>query len=156
MIIIGYQGIGKSTTVRHNPGRKFVDLESSNFWVDGKRSEDWYKVYCQIALDLSSQGFIVFTSSHKEVRDWFINNETGTEKIYTCSPDITLKDQWIDKLRKRYEATKLEKDYKAWMNAEHCFIENVSDIQRDGELLSGNIIAHQTFYDLKKLILSVF
>lgn len=155
MIIIGYQGIGKSTLVRQNPGRKFIDLESTNFWVDGKRAENWYIVYCQLAMDLSSQGFIVFTSSHKEVRNWFIENGKG-ERIYTCSPDITLKEQWIAKLQQRYAVSKLEKDRKAMLNAEQCFIENVTDIQSDGEKMSGNIIIHQNYYDLKVLITSVY
>ena len=39
MIIIGYQGIGKSTLAGHN---SVIDLESGNFWNDGKRIDDWY------------------------------------------------------------------------------------------------------------------
>lgn len=157
MIIIGYQGIGKSTVVRQNPGRKFIDLESGNFWVNGERDKNWFIPYCQIALDLSSQGFIVFTSSHKEVRTWFIENNDHREKIYTCSPDITLREIWIDKLQKRYKATGLEKDRKALLNAEQCFLENVADIQNDGEKLSGKLIIRDTnHFDLKKLILSVY
>lgn len=155
MIVIGYQGIGKSTTARHFHGKRFIDLESSSFWVDGKRDPEWYIPYCQIALDLSSQGFIVFISSHKEVRTWFINNVTR-EEIYTCSPDIKLKDIWIEKLEKRYNANKTEKNLKALLNAKSCFTENVLDIQKDGEKLDGNIIINSTHYNLKKLILSVF
>ena len=66
MIVIGYQGIGKSTLA--NKDLRFIDLESGNFWVDGKRADDWYKPYCQIAEHLSRQGYIVFTSSHEVVR----------------------------------------------------------------------------------------
>lgn len=41
MIVIGYQGIGKSTLANDNVSKiKFIDLESSCFWNDGKRSED--------------------------------------------------------------------------------------------------------------------
>lgn len=35
MIIIGYQGIGKSTIVRNAKG--YIDLESSNFRYNGVR-----------------------------------------------------------------------------------------------------------------------
>ena len=52
MIVIGYQGIGKSSLAGRN--NIFIDLESGNFWVDGKRADDWYKPYCQIAEHLSS------------------------------------------------------------------------------------------------------
>lgn len=38
MIVIGYQGIGKSTLA--NKDLRFIDLESGNFWVDGKRADD--------------------------------------------------------------------------------------------------------------------
>jgi len=35
MIVIGYQGIGKSTLSKTND--KYIDLESGNFFVDGTR-----------------------------------------------------------------------------------------------------------------------
>ena len=53
MIICGYQGIGKSTIA----GQLYtIDLESSNFYIDGKRDEKWYKVYANFARHLSEQG----------------------------------------------------------------------------------------------------
>lgn len=67
MIIIGYPGIGKSTLAGKD--HKFIDLESSNFKIEDERSEDWYKVYCKVAEDLSRQGYIVFVSSHLAVRE---------------------------------------------------------------------------------------
>ena len=65
LIIIGYQGIGKSTAAKHIPNS--IDLESSLFKIDNKRHEDWYMVYAKIAVNLARQGYIVFTSSHKKV-----------------------------------------------------------------------------------------
>ena len=112
MIVIGYQGIGKSTLAGRN--NRFIDLESGNFWVDGKRADDWYKPYCQIAEHLSQQGYIVFTSSHEVVRKQL---ENSGETIVVVYPSIKLKDEWIAKLEKRYEESGLEKDYKALMNA---------------------------------------
>lgn len=127
MIVIGYQGIGKSTLA--NKDLRFIDLESGNFWVDGKRADDWYKPYCQIAEHLSKQGYIVFTSSHEVVRKQLVNSE---EQVICCAPDLSLKDVWIQKLRIRYEESQLEKDYRAYMNAKERFTENIREIADSG------------------------
>lgn len=127
MIIIGYQGIGKSTLAKCNVN--YVDLESGNFFIDGKRAVDWYKPYCKIAEHISQQGYDVFVSSHKVVRDTLKNS---SETIMCCAPTIELKDFWIDRLAKRYEESQSLKDYKAWKNAEACFEENIKDIADSG------------------------
>lgn len=123
MIVIGYQGIGKSSLAGRN--NKFIDLESGNFWVDGKRAEDWYKPYCQIAEHLSQQGYIVFTSSHEVVRKQL---ENSSETVAIVYPSIELKDKWIDKLERRYAESGLEKDYKALMNAKDRYEENIKEL----------------------------
>ena len=132
MIIVGYQGIGKSTLAgKHN----CIDLESGNFWIDGKRADDWYKPYCQIANHLSEQGYTVFTSSHEVVRKEL---EKSKEQVYIICPAIELKDEWIKKLKDRYESTGLEKDFKALANAEDRYEENILELQ------NGNL----PFYDI--------
>ena len=68
MIVIGYQGIGKSTLAQKQ--FKYIDLESSALRRDGVRWHNWYEPYCLVAEWLSKQGYIVFVSSHKEVRDY--------------------------------------------------------------------------------------
>lgn len=123
MIISGYQGIGKSTLAGVD---KFIDLESGNMWVNGNRSADWYIIYCQIAEHLSSQGYNVFVSSHKLVRDYLAKH--STQKLVVVFPDMNLKDKWIDKLEQRYINTGKDKDYKAWKNAECCYCENIKDL----------------------------
>ena len=143
MIIVGYQGIGKSTLAGTN---NCIDLESGNFWVDGKRADDWYKPYCQIANHLSEQGYTVFTSSYEVVRKEL---EKSKEKVFVVFPAINLKDGWINKLRERYEATGLEKDFKALANAEDRYKENIS------ELMMGNLKFYEITdmnYDLKQII----
>lgn len=127
MIVIGYQGIGKSTLAGRD--NKFIDLESGNFWVDGKRADDWYKPYCQIAEHLSQQGYIVFTSSHEVVRKQL---ENSSETIAIVYPSIKLKDEWIDKLEKRYAESGLEKDYKALMNAIDRYEDNIRELGEYG------------------------
>lgn len=127
MIIVGYQGIGKSTLAGKN---NVIDLESGNFWNNGVRPDDWYIYYCQIAEHLSQQGYIVFTSSHEVVRNRL--KEYSKEKVYTIYPSLKLHDEWINKLRDRYNNSKLEKDYKALMNAEDRYYENIEELKNSG------------------------
>ena len=144
MIVIGYQGIGKSTLAGRD--NKFIDLESGNFWVDGKRADDWYKPYCQIANHLSEQGYTVFTSSHEVVRKEL---EKSKEKVFVVFPAIDLKDKWVKKLRERYESTGLEKDFKALANAEDRYKENIA------ELMMGNLKFYEIYdmnYSLKDIV----
>ena len=129
MIIIGYQGIGKSSVSGVDSG--CIDLESSNFWHEGVRADDWYIYYCNIALDLSKQGFTVFTSSHKEVRDYLLEY-TIYDFITTVFPERWLKDEWINRLQKRYDAKPSNKNYKALMNAKDRFEDNVKELKEWG------------------------
>lgn len=127
MIIVGYQGIGKSTLAGiHN----CIDLESGNFWYNGIRPDNWYVFYCQIANHLSEQGYTVFVSSHEVVRNRL--RKYSKEQIYIICPSVELKEEWIYKLKKRFESTKLEKDYKAWMNAEDRYVENINELKNSG------------------------
>ena len=144
MIIIGYQGIGKSTLA--NSCLKYVDLESGCFWINGKRYNDWYIPYVQMAEHLSKQGYVVFVSSHEVVRNQL---KLSKEKVICCVPDISLKDMWIEKLKLRYKESSLDKDYKAYMNALDRFTENIEEIVNSGfEVLSIKSIN----YGLKELI----
>lgn len=128
LIVIGYQGIGKSTIA----GRyKSIDLESSNFFVGDKRADDWYIPYCQTALSLANQGYVVLTSSHKAVVDCFkatapLPKNVGA--VIVICPTRTLKDEWIKKLEDRYEKTHTARDYKALMNAKDRYNENIVEL----------------------------
>lgn len=141
MIIVGYQGIGKSTLAGNN---NCIDLESGNFWVLNKetgcadRADNWYIPYCQIANHLSEQGYTVFVSSHEVVRKEL---EKSKEKVVVVFPSIELKDKWIEKLRNRYETTGLIKDFKALANAEERYEANIT------ELKHGNL----KFYEIKDI-----
>lgn len=127
MIIIGYQGIGKSTLAQCN--LNYIDLESSNFWIDGKRSDDWYKPYCKIAEHLSQQGYYVFVSSHECVRKTLKNSN---EQVVCCVPAVSLKEQWIERLKKRYESDQNNKNYKAYMNTVDRYEDNIMEIEFSG------------------------
>jgi hypothetical protein len=124
-VVVGYQGIGKSTLAFHN--NLVIDLESSNFFVDGERPANWYIIYCKIARALCKQGYIVCVSSHKEVREELARNPASKQVI--IYPTHILKDKWIAKLRYRYEETQSAKDFKALKNAENCFDNNITDLE---------------------------
>lgn len=144
MIIIGYQGIGKSTLAGIN---RFIDLESGNFWVDGKREDNWYKIYCNIANHLSHQGYNVFVSSHEVVRKELANSN---ETVIIICPSLELEDEWIEKLKTRWEYSKLDKDYKAYMNASDRYKENILELINDNNFLT--LIIDHMDYNLEDLI----
>lgn len=150
MIVIGYQGIGKSTLAAKS--LRYIDLESSSFWFDDPETKQkirhimWYAMYCNVAEDLSRQGYTVFVSSHQPVRERLSKSD---EYVIACVPALDLKDKWIEKLRLRYENSGLEKDYKAYMNAANSFTENVSEIMNSGfDVLE----IRDMDYDLKTLL----
>lgn len=125
MIIVGYQGIGKSTVTKMTKG--VLDLESSNTKVNGVRNDDWYIVYSQFAEDLSRQGNIVFISSHRVIREYLRQN--SHEKLVIIAPSLKLKDEWIKKLQDRYNQSRLDKDKFALLNAQEKYEENLREMQ---------------------------
>ena len=145
VIIIGYQGIGKSSL-----GGKYncIDLESGNFFIGDKRADDWYIPYCQTAMSLAEQGFTVFVSSHKAVVDFLKNvplPENVSGVVIFC-PQLWMKDEWIKRLEERYLRTGLWKDQKALLNAKDRYTENII------ELISSGLPVFQPYaldYDLK-------
>ena len=147
MIVVGYQGIGKSTLAGRD--HKYIDLESGNFWIDGERADNWYKTYCKIAEHLSEQGYIVFVSSHETVRQYLVEN--SRELVVLVYPSIELKDAWIDKLEKRYIKSRLEKDYKALMNAKYCYVENIRELQES--CIEYKLEINKLSYDLESMLI---
>lgn len=142
MIFVGYQGIGKSSIAGLD---RYIDLESSNFWVDGGRDENWYKIYTSIANHLSKQGYNVLTSSHKVIRDYMKEQNIPFVAVY---PSLELKQEWIKRLDKRCKETGLNKDYKALKNAETMYEENITDLSQEPNTLEIT----STAYNLKTLL----
>lgn len=144
MIIIGYQGIGKSTLAKDS--LKYIDLESGNFWINGERDEQWYKPYCNIANHLSAQGYTVFTSSHKEVREELKNS---SEVVKIAFPALELKTDWLIKLTNRYNESMLVENYKALMNASLYYEDNINDLMNEP---FDKIVINNIDYNLRELI----
>lgn len=145
MIVIGYQGIGKSTLSQRS--FKYIDLESSALRKGDVRWHNWYEPYCMIAEWLSRQGYTVFVSSHKEVRDYL--NEFCEEPFCAVVPSEDIKDEWIERLRERHKRLPTDKNYRAYMNAVDRFTENVREIKKD--VADVREIDSMT-YELDKLI----
>ena len=125
IIIIGYQGIGKSSCAGIDG---CIDLESSNFYIDDKRAWDWYKIYCEIAKDLASQGYTVFISSHKEVRDYL----EGEDNVVVFCPPKRFKLDWIQRLQNRYDKDSSYKNLKALKNARERYSDNIRELMDSG------------------------
>lgn len=114
MIIIGYPGVGKTSLAgRYN---QYIDLESSHFNDSfGEKRPGWFITYCRIAEDLSKQGYRVFVSCHKEVQEYF---SKSNEYIIVLYPAIELKEQWLDRVKRRFENDPSVKNKKAMENVE--------------------------------------
>lgn len=146
MIISGYQGIGKSTLARESD--KFVDLESSHFIIDEKRSDNWYIIYCRIAESLSQQGYDVFVSSHKEVRDYL--SRTSKERLVLIYPAKSFKDEWIEKLKNRFFRDASTKNLRALRGAQYYFDSNVIDLMCQPGFIKVEITSEE--YSLKSIL----
>ena len=144
MIFCGYQGVGKSSIA--HPLNKTIDLESSNFFIDGERCKDWYKIYISIADHLSNQGYDVFISSHKNVREYL--NECNID--FCCIfPALSLKEEWIKRLSDRYQVNKSDKNFKALKNAEEMFEENIKDLSNEKMWIEIKNIDYDLNYETK-------
>ena len=132
-IYICYQGVGKSSTV--NECDFFIDLESSHFKDEnGHRTDDLYVYYVNIAFDLASQGYSVFVSSHEVVRrqiSYMKEKYYPNIKVAIVYPTVDIKDEWIERLEKRYEENPTEKNKVAYLNAKDRFDENIAEMEKD-------------------------
>lgn len=101
MIIVGFPGIGKSSVTRAYDGDTnttgYIDLESSNFVKD----DNWVKEYCNLAIDLELQGYKVFVSSHKAVREYLTERQDIFQDIIEVFPLKELRTEWLDIRRRR-------------------------------------------------------
>ena len=151
LIIIGYQGIGKSSFA--SCGNKTIDLESSNFKIDGERDDNWYVIYCRIAVSLAKQGYIVFTSSHRVVVEEFTKygNLDDDYTIVIVAPHHGLEDQWVKKLHQRWIADKEnEKNYIAYKDAKENFQKEICWLSSQNELPYIPIKA--MYYSFSKIV----
>lgn len=144
LIVCGYPGVGKSSIAGWN---KCIDLESSYFscvpihdayddtyvYIPIK-ANIWAKQYCPIAIDLANQGFIVMTSCHKPVIEYFMSAiyPKNVPEVVIFAPDCRYKKEWIDRLSDRYNKSKLQKDERALTRATQYFDEDIAFLNNCG------------------------
>ena len=137
MIVIGYPCIGKSTYAVGHPYRA-IDLESSNFVKD----DNWVESYCNVAIDLSRQGHVVFVSSHDAVRKQLLKSDY--EYVFVIYPALDIKEEWLERLHERYLETELEKDYRAWQRALNYYDEDIAKLEEKLASIERQITANAT------------
>ena len=149
-IIIGFPGVGKSTVAKDDT--RFIDLESSTFMVDGQRSEDWYKIYVNVAIDLAKQ-YNVFISSHMAVQNYLATlNYNNVIMVY---PDKSLKTVLLKRLSKRYESDPSDKNKRALDYMESNFDTCVDDMDKSNNFMKLRLNSIKQADDLHDLILYV-
>ena len=152
VIIVGYPGVGKTTL--SNSNIHFIDLESSKFYVKGERDDRWYIPYCEIAMDLASQGYCVFVSSHIEVQKYLLQYCTSSYiHLCACVPSLDLEDEWLFKLSSRYDETQLSKDYNSFRHVTLMYKEDIAEIHRNFSVVAE---ITSSSYNLQQLLQSTF
>ena len=130
MIIIGFPCIGKSSVanepINGHSFSGFIDLESSNF----VKSEHWVTEYCNVALDLSSQGYDVFVSSHESVRD-YLSKFQDDDDIIEVFPSLNMYSEWMRRLKSRYNNDPSDKNKRAYDYVSNNYFSAVENMMYD-------------------------
>lgn len=151
IIVIGYQGIGKTTVAKQARAyQKVVDFESSLFKINGDRDENWYVIYSRQAVSLARQGYTVLVSSHKQVREELAKYNQDDFFIVSIIPSYKLKEDWIRKLSERQLNDPSDKNLAALLNAQTNFEDNIRDIASDSNF--SNIFINDMNYDLSSIL----
>lgn len=151
MIIIGFPGIGKSSVTRAYDGDTnttgYIDLESSNFVKD----DSWVKEYCCLALDLDLQGYNVFVSSHKAVREYLAERQDIFQDIMEVFPSKELCGVWCQRLSRRYQDFPTEKNIRAFDYVRQNFDDAIDEMEHDA-IVHKVRITEKNMNDLEKAI----
>ena len=138
MIIIGFPAVGKSQYQHYQKVTGdsvtrpiVVDFESSTF---EKTDPNWINSYCNAALDLESQGFTVFVSSHIDVRRKLIylrQNLQMFNDLFIIYPALSpeMRSHWIDRTYNRYKSVSILKNRKAYERVRDHYDEDIKSIE---------------------------
>ena len=154
LIIIGYPGIGKSSLGIACITQSIIDFESSLFKVNGDRANNWHVIYCRQAVSLARQGFIVCISSHKCVREVLAMCDPDGFSVVTITPSLKLKEEWIARLKDRYDKDPSYKNLAAINHAEDSYDEDIKDIASDPNF--SHIYLESTEYNLRSIINNLY
>ena len=135
MIVVGYPCVGKSSVCKKN--LRFIDLDYTNF--------NDFQSYVKVALDLERQGYIVFVSCHKAVRDRM--RDVDYLLVY---PSLELEEKWIERTEQRYNNDNREKYLKALERVKYLYKHDINTLE---DLDKKKIVLQSMDYDLEELIL---
>ena len=151
MIIIGFPGIGKSSVTRAYDGDTnttgYIDLESSNFVKD----DNWVEEYCCLVIDLDLQGYKVFVSSHKKVREYLAEKQDIFPDIMEVFPSKEMRIEWLNRLESRYMKCKTAKNERALNYMRNNFDDAVDEMEHDA-IIHKVRITKENMNDLKKAV----
>jgi len=148
MIIIGYQGLGKTTICQKY--NNYIDLKCSDYrTIENNDDPDWFLPYCLDGEKLSHEGKVVFMSHNIEVCDYM---KSSSENNYIIIPDDSLYDYWIEKLKNRSDRTGQSKDYYAWLNAKDNFYDEMKYYR---ETYTNVYIIYDQNYSLEDIVLEL-
>lgn len=148
LIICGYPGVGKSACAGWNG---CIDLESSTFSQE-MGMLPWVSLYVKSAIQLAEQGFTVFVSTHRDVRKSLIGNSSKIPVVIFC-PRLSWKEEWIERLKKRYEQTKLSKDQRALKHVQDFWDKSLEEMIDEAHEAKIPVIQPSAMdYDLKDYI----
>ena len=101
-------------------------MESSNF----VKNDNWASEYCNVALDLSNQGYNVFVSSHESVRE-YLSKFQDNYNIIEVFPNFTMYDEWIRRLENRYRLYPSDKNKRAYDYVSNSFFAAIANMMND-------------------------
>lgn len=147
MIFRGYPGIGKSTLASKD--QLYIDLESSQYKEE--YNSEWVKHYVNRACLLSDAGYIVFISTHNEVK---LELEARKVKYANIFPSLKLEQKWKSKLFERYLTNVSEKNARAYERCANYFKQDIDKMYSDSnsQYVLNNIVIEDINYDLNSLI----
>lgn len=100
IILMGFPGVGKTYVKEKYKGSnklKVLDSDSSNF-----DKSDFPNNYIKYINEQIGKYDIIMVSTHAEVRDAIKNSLIPLScPIYICYPSLDIKDEWLERLRKR-------------------------------------------------------
>lgn len=145
-IIVGFPGVGKSSLKEIG----WIDLKSDCFWVGEEgnkiRPQAWYESFCNVAIDLSEQGYNIFVPSHEAVRRYLKSKKVDYIVVY---PHPHLREAWIQKLYSRYQNNPNRETEAAYNAVLEHWDEFMNDLKNEKSIIISNIN-----YNLKELLIS--
>ena len=107
------------------------------------------KEYCNLAIDLDLQGYNVFVSSHKAVREYLAEKQDIFPDIMEVFPSKEMCTEWLNRLELRYMKCKTAKNERALNYMRNNFDTAVDEMEHDA-IIHKVRITKENMNDLRK------